>query len=282
MLQIYSAEQFYTNYYEELVNREAIHQLVIGNLKDCMEQDREDVFFATICKENCTYFICHFPPYNLLVTTSNAQSKAADEYSVGEQIAHYFKEHSINTRGINAPQNIALGFKKYYAEQGQSMKLDVAMDIMELREVNDFKLVGKLELASLDDLEQLSLMYVNFTVEALGDAAQIELVQMRLRGYIEKQLLYVLKMEGKIVAMCSTPRALDSGYSISAVYTLPQYRGKGLCKSMIGQLCTRLLQSGSLFLCLYVDKSNPFSNAAYEAVGFKVVGSSTSYEFVEE
>lgn len=282
MLQSYSAEQFYTNYYEELVKREAVHQLVIGNLKACMEQDRADVLFATICKENCTYFICHFPPYNLLVTTSNTQSKADDEYIVGEEIARYFKEHSINICGINASQTIALGFKDFYAKQGQPMKLDVAMDIMELREVNPFKQVGQLELASLENLEQLSLMYVNFTVEALGDAAQIELVRMRLRGYIEKQILYVLKVDDKIAAMCSTPRALAHGYSISAVYTLPQYRGKGLCKSLIGQLCTKLLQSGSQFLCLYVDKSNPFSNAAYEAVGFKVVGSTTSYEFVKE
>lgn len=282
MIQVYSVEDFYQNYYQLLLEEEAVAQLIIGNLKACRQSNNVDALFAILQEEDEQYFVCYYPPYSILVTPfPNRKQNEKLERQAGEELAKYLEEHSIQVRGINASKSIVLGFVEYFAKRNIPMNPSIDMDIMELREVTYSAQQGQLEYASVEDLELLSLLYINFTVEALGDAPQIELTREKLTQWIEKKLLYVLKVEEKIVAMCATPRLLEKGVSISAVYTIPQYRHKGYCKSMISQLCKKFLNEGKEFLCLYVDCSNPYSNAAYEAVGFKTVGSCCEYVFKE-
>lgn len=282
MVTIYSNEEFYNNYYTILQENEACQQLIIGNLKHVLESPKEGTLFGTITIENNQYFLCYFPPYSILVTCfPGVVEDVLCEKQAGIELASYLESNSIVVRGINAPHYISEGFNEYYSNLGKPMRKNIEMDVMELRSVNDVPFVGTLEHASVSDIDLLSQYYVDFCMDALGEAPLLDDAKKRLMGHIEKKVLYVLRVDDVIVSMCASARKLENGCSINAVYTKKEYRGKGYCKSMMAQLCKLLLKDGNQYICLYVDCSNPMSNAAYETVGFGVVGSSCEYLFKE-
>ncbi|MBR3693816.1 MAG: GNAT family N-acetyltransferase [Erysipelotrichales bacterium] len=276
MITIYSAREFYTQYYTELLENEAVHQLMISNLNRVISTPEEGVLFA-VCEREHRYFICNYPPFAMLVTRSG-KSSDEEEMRVGEEIAMYVREQGIKITGISASKGIVDGFLLH----NKNMYLSESMDIMVLTEVNRLKDLGVLQYASSEHIEELATMYIDFALEALGDAPGRELALDKIRTCVERNDAYILLDEGRIVSMCMTPRHVEKGKCISAVYTKPKYRGMGYCKSMISRVCERLLQQGDKFVTLYVDTMNPISNDAYRAVGFRVVESCYKYEYKEK
>lgn len=273
MITVYSAEEFYAKYYTELLENEAVHQLIISNLNHVMSTPEEGVLFA-ICERKQHYFICNNLPFAMLVTTSD---HCDNEEVVGKEIAEYVVDHGIQITGITSSKGIVEGFVEYYKEYNRDMHLSESMDIMVLTQVNEVKQVGSLQHACNEHIDELARMYIDFTLEALGEAPKLELAIYKIRKCVEHNDAYILLEEGIIVSMCITPRHLKSGKCISAVYTKPKYRGKGYCKSMMSKVCKYLLEQGDQFVTLYVDTTNPISNAAYTAVGFTVVESCYKY-----
>lgn len=282
MITIYSNEEFYNKFYDTLLENEACQQLIVGNLKHVLKEKKDGTLFGVITVDSNQYFVCYFPPYSILVTCfPGVRENECYEQQAGLELASYLEEKAIHVRGINAPRFVAESFSEYYANKSQPMAMNIAMDVMELKAVKDIPIVGVLEHASKENIEQLSQYYINFCLDALGEAPTLEATREKLLGHIDNKVLYVLKVKNEIVSMCATARKLERGYSINAVYTVPHHRGKGYCKSMMAQVCNLLLKEGNEFVCLYVDQANPMSNAAYEAVGFKIVGSSCEYLFKE-
>lgn len=282
MITIYSNEEFNAKFKDTLQQNESCQQLIIGNLNHVLESPKEDTLFGVITVESNQYFVCYFPPYSILVTCfPGIVENELCEKQVGIELASYLELHSISVRGINAPRFISEGFNEYYSKLNKSMRKNIDMDVMELRSVNEIPTLGNLEKAVISDIDLLSEYYINFCMEALGDAPSLEDAKNRLMGHIEKKVLYVLKVEDTVVSMCTSARKLGKGCSINAVYTVPKHRGKGYCKSLMAQVCELLLKDGNQYICLYVDQANPISNAAYEKVGFKIVGSSCEYLFEE-
>ena len=68
--------------------------------------------------------------------------------------------------------------------------------------------------------------------------------------------------------MVASTRKLEHGRSVSYVYIKPEFRRQGLCKEMMSALGRECLEEGCGYVTLYVDRTNPVSNAAYSAVGF--------------
>ena len=69
------------------------------------------------------------------------------------------------------------------------------------------------------------------------------------------------------------------GVRIGAVYTPPEYRGRGHATACVAALSQRMLDTGLAFCFLYTDLSNPTSNSIYQRIGYHLVRDVVDYNF---
>jgi RimJ/RimL family protein N-acetyltransferase len=79
------------------------------------------------------------------------------------------------------------------------------------------------------------------------------------------------------VSIAGIVRRTKHGAAIADVYTPPGLRGRGYAGSVTAALVERIYAEGKLFVCLYTDLRNSFSNRCYAKVGFTPVCSSWHY-----
>ena len=77
--------------------------------------------------------------------------------------------------------------------------------------------------------------------------------------------------DGALAAMTSC-RVKDRYGSIAGVYTLPEYRRRGYAMNLVHGVTARLLERG-LTPILYTDADYGASNACYQKIGYRQVGS---------
>ena len=70
------------------------------------------------------------------------------------------------------------------------------------------------------------------------------------------------------VSMAKRARPLLGGWTITAVYTPSELRGRGYAGAVVHALSTQLLAEGSSYVALYTDLANPISNRLYARIGF--------------
>jgi RimJ/RimL family protein N-acetyltransferase len=83
------------------------------------------------------------------------------------------------------------------------------------------------------------------------------------------------------VSIAGIVRQTKHGVAIGNVYTPPRFRGQGYAGSVTAALIERAYAGDKLFVCLYTDLRNPFSNRCYAKVGFEPVCASWHYPRVE-
>ena len=79
------------------------------------------------------------------------------------------------------------------------------------------------------------------------------------------------------VSIAGIVRRTKHGAAIADVYTPPGLRGRGYAGSVTAALVERIYTEGKLFVCLYTDLRNPFSNRCYAKVGFTPICKSWHY-----
>lgn len=100
------------------------------------------------------------------------------------------------------------------------------------------------------------------------------------QSWIDSKTFYVLKDNtGKIVCMAGYS-LLDDIAKITHVYTPPEERGKGYCKSLIYSLTKKLLEEKYTPM-LYTNYNYPASNKSYKGVGFEDKGILINYKIVK-
>jgi GNAT superfamily N-acetyltransferase len=78
----------------------------------------------------------------------------------------------------------------------------------------------------------------------------------------------VAEKDGKLVAQACIQTYTPQIIQIGSVYTLEEERGKGYCKAIVSELCTRIAARGKL-PTLSVKKKNVPAVKAYTALGFE-------------
>ena len=81
------------------------------------------------------------------------------------------------------------------------------------------------------------------------------------------------------VAIAFTNREVENWTSIGPVYTPPELRGRGYATAVVAALSRHLLDLGRTGCTLFTNLANPISNAIYERIGYRRVGTSTRYGF---
>lgn len=153
--------------------------------------------------------------------------------------------------------------KKHYSRA-------IGMDFMEATEVTEPTAEGVVP-ATPDDLEELFANAVRFIRDCgLSDRIEKEKIAKMLPNF------RVFKKDGRIVSMASVSPNDENSERIAYVYTLPEYRGKGYARRVVGALKNEILGRGKI-ATLNVDQANPISNRLYESLGFKKVFSQGIY-----
>lgn len=281
MIKFLNAFEMEALYGNDMEQNEAYYQLILGNIittkkKAALNEDI-DILFGVIEEDGLArYYFCNYLPYDFCVC-SVLSNPPGNVEMLAKELVDAIKEKEIELAGLNGNKEFMEAFMKYYDEL--EFKPNIAMDIMVCKDVKVVDNVGINRRATLDDFEEIALMYQNFIKDALHEELAMEAIYTRLNTTFNnpKAYIWVYEVEGKIVGMNMSTRQLKYGATINGVYVKDEERGKGYCKQMMSASTSYYLNNGYDYVTLYVDKANPYSNGAYLAVGYEYVGSSYNY-----
>lgn len=135
---------------------------------------------------------------------------------------------------------------------------------------------GQLRPATAADTDRIADWLRSFDHEALGAGTTSAEAHAGAQRRIAAQELFVWD-DGQPVAMAGTTRATRHGRAINAVYTPPQWRGRGYARACVAALSQRLLDSGAQFCTLFTDLTNPVSEAIYTQIGYRPIAEFETY-----
>lgn len=227
------------------------------------EQDGEPVLLFGNTAPNCLCLNAPLP--------AGAQAGAA-----ARELARYMRREQIPISGINAPKALCDPFMEVW---GAPFRLRTAMDIMVLTSVQEPSAVaGRVRLAEMSDLDTLTRWMCAFTEEALHETVDPVQRREKDRERIASGSRWLLEApDGTLLSAAGTSRRTERGVSITAVFTPPEYRGRGYCQFTVASLCREMLGQGMEYCTLFVDKANPISNRVYQKIGFYVLVDSRDY-----
>ena len=188
-----------------------------------------------------------------------------------EKLLIYLKDNELDINGFYVPMDIGEEVLKISERVlGKEFYQLIAMDFMECKEKTEPS-SNEVEFPTEKDAPELLECYINFVKDCgLSDETTMEHVLKRLPD------LRVLRRDGKIVSFCGKSLDSENSLRVSAIYTRPEYRGKGLARKVVNYVKNEILELGKI-ATLYVDQANPISNHLYSSLGFKKVHSRGIY-----
>lgn len=130
------------------------------------------------------------------------------------------------------------------------------------------------------DILGRSLEIMNMTAETVEAVAGIEKICFEspwslgsLAEELSNPLAVFLTAEfgGETVGYAGMHHVIDEGY-ITNVAVLPDYRGQGVARALMGAMLGYCEQNGLRTITLEVRESNAAARRLYESLGFEVVG----------
>lgn len=122
-----------------------------------------------------------------------------------------------------------------------------------------------------DDFDDIVQCMHGFSLDCFGTEINKATCIDQSNHFISNERSFVVKDNGKVIALASASRESDKYIAVNKVYTAPEYRGQGLAGAIVSNICKTIFASGKIPL-LYTDLSNPWSNKAYKNIGFVECG----------
>ena len=123
------------------------------------------------------------------------------------------------------------------------------------------------ERARPEDRELLAEYARHYTKDCFGTEMTEKDSLEAADAFLACPLGFVIRQDGRPVAMAKCSRETATHAAVNEVYTLPEYRCRGYAAALVAHISGLILKSGKIPL-LYTDLSNPASNKAYTGVGF--------------
>jgi RimJ/RimL family protein N-acetyltransferase len=187
--------------------------------------------------------------------------------------------NQIEIKGILSHKEVCDIFITEYTKRVHvDFTLHTAMDIMRLDHLIKPHLKGKLMNADSSETEFLINCIHDFNLECLHETSSREELLERYQERISNHKFYIHYNEENIkTSIVMLSRDLKDGKAITAVYTLPEYRGKGYATSMMYYACEIIFNQGYHYATLFVDQKNPISNRVYQKIGFYILTNAYDY-----
>jgi len=125
--------------------------------------------------------------------------------------------------------------------------------------------------ADLNDLKQISPLQEGYEKEEVippGDPYDPEAMKVLLKKALETQFIYVAVTNGIIVAKAGTNALGLNWDQIGGVYTMPDWRNRGLAASLVRYTSRERMSKGRK-IALFVKLTNIPAQKAYEKTGFQ-------------
>lgn len=284
ILKLYDDADAYLRDYEEvLLQRESISQLVLYDAYRSHNNPNEfKGLFGVVVDGGLT--LLHFsnlPPRNLSVYI---QDNSKDIRIAAMLLADFLAEKQIIPEGLNAKYEVCEAFIEQFSKKLKCTFAErIALDIMEIRQVNDIKPAeGITRPAMPNEVKLLTEWMIQYQIEALAKEVDYESALLCTSNLINHNKLYIFEnSQQNVVSMASTTRQLARGIAISYVYTPEEYRGMGYGATNIYNISKKHLDEGNEFCTLFVDKKNMLSKRAYEKVGYSIIDDMYEYKLLQ-
>lgn len=270
------ANCYYQKVESYLLQQEAIHCLLLG-ISQSLCSNRNDnsslPYLAVVESEgNIIATAIRTPPRRLIL------SQATNDRAI-ESIARDLANESQSLPGVIAPKSEAETFINIWQSlTGQSYELDVAMSVHQLEKMQPIaKAGGKLRLVEESDRSLLTDWIQAFEQEALGDKEPKSDHQLWFNRHLENKSLFVWQ-DDTIVSMAAYGGATPNGIRINAVYTPPEYRGRGYATACVAKISQQLLKQYQ-YCFLFTNLANPVSNHIYRKIGYLPMSDIGNYSF---
>jgi hypothetical protein len=184
-----------------------------------------------------------------------------------EPLVASLRETYLNLPGVAGPEPTANAFADAWtARFGGKWWLEQRQRLHSLTRVTfpSAPAAGALRVALAPDAPVARAWMAGFIREARAryssaDAAERLIAEGRLYIWVD----------GQPRCMVSAVRDTPHTAGIGAVYTPPQFRGRGYASTAVATLSRQLLDSGRRSCFLYTDVANPVPNAIYARVGYE-------------
>lgn len=259
---------FKVEFKDYLTKYETQMQLFFRNLINDNETLNQNQIRGGVYLDNklCLIFLNAYPFNILLFEVTKDQNLIAESI---RELLSYIKTQNISFRGCQCNKRLSeVFFKEVKAKFNLDMEVVHSMDIMKLTNVLFTKTTGTIKLATMENLEFIKKVYLQFSKEALNEHLSDEEINNTAINKINSQGVYLYyNQENEITSCVNVSKVLPNGYTLNLVYTDLSMRNKGYAKNMISLICQELLKSAN-YVTLFVDKQNPISNRVYLDIGF--------------
>lgn len=218
-----------------------------------------------------SYIICSvlFPTVPTWIWTA----ESIGEPELRELCECFYENFNIgNMAYYVAKPDVASAIAEKFIEEKNATLHRIQMQSLECPEIippkNNSVIV---ERAMLDDLETIAEFSRGYARECFGREMSREDSMREAENIIKNPQSFVIRQNGKPVAMAKIARKTEKHVAINEVYTLPEHRCCGFAGAIVAHICKLIIAEGKIPM-LYTDLSNPSSNKAYTNVGFVPCG----------
>ena len=274
-----NAREYYRRAESYLLEDEAAHCLLIGLSKAmCNSQSEHRNFPYLITVEHHGSIIATAIRTSLQRKLVLSKSTDLGAIKLIAENAIAFENKSLP--GIIGSKSEAITFvRTWHSLTKQDYELAFAMQIHQLEAVKPInKASGSFRLVQKSDRDLIIKWSEAFEREALGDSEPKSNHQSWFERHLKQQSLFVWQNETS-VSMAAFGGTTPNGTRINAVYTPPEYRGKGYATSCVAALSQHLLDLGYKYCFLFTDLANPTSNHIYQKIGYLPVCEISNYSF---
>jgi len=261
----------------DLERAEAENNMVLGGALRLLGRPRAPErprYFATVRGGGgLRVAAMHTPPFPLAL--------AGDGPGAGEaleRVVEDLRAAGVRPGGVFGPAALADGFAAGWTRAvGEAARVAIRERLFALTEVLPVREApGALRRAAAADKDTVARWMYDFDAEALGEA-DAERARAAARRRIAAGETWIWEAEGEARSMAASDRPTRHGVAVNAVYTPPEWRGRGYATVAVARLSAGLLAEGRRFCVLFTDLANPTSNAIYTRIGYRPRADFTLY-----
>lgn len=259
-----------------LQRRPVVNQLPIAIAETCARDPErygpDAVFYSVELDEVIQGAAVQTPPWP--VQLSDMSPGAAREFALTFAVNH------PTIPGVAGPDDAPAQFARaYVAERGGGYVLESSLGVFELTSVNELREAGgRRVMATPEHAALLQSWLEAFHDEATPqdpppnpDSGAHTATSGRAHLWLDHS--------GEPVSFVFNSRDVAGWASIGPVYTPRALRGSGYATALVADVSRHFLAQGRPGCTLFTNLENPTSNAIYERIGYRRVGSAYRYAF---
>ena len=262
------ADAFLRDVLAGLEREEARNNLLLGAALALRDAPPEHPPYLAAVREGDALLLAALmtPPRPLVLADAGTGVDAAAERLVAGLLAS-----GHTPRAVHAPDPLARAFAAAWSRAtGREVRAAMRQRLYALEELQPTPSVpGRLRRAGEADVELVAGWLEAFDAEALGESDPEE-ARATARKRVAAGEVYLWD-DGGPRTMAASARPTRHSVAVNAVYTPPEWRGRGLATACVAALSARLLGEGRRSCVLFTDLANPTSNSIYTRIGYRPV-----------